>query len=180
MQIGTDGGVIIEAWDEIDHDILVRAFRAEDELSKLLLLTFEVEAQLDQFIKKILGEDISRLKFYEKCIVLKAIRFGNDVFKIVDGLRQLRNKFAHDKTASFAKYSKLVDQVINAKPPIFDDVSRFTFAVGKSEKIPYTQLTTDQKLVIFGIATAQFLSAAPELYDFPPPRAKIQMKGAML
>src|SRR5690606_28754641 len=77
-----------------DQKLIERAVKASDEATTILLLALEIEHQLSQLLENIIGTKNNARDLNTLVLMLKALRFENDIFQVVDGFRRLRNKFA--------------------------------------------------------------------------------------
>jgi len=158
----------------IDNDILEKALLSKDELMTVLLLSFEIELQLSNFLEDLFGEPQGGLSFHGLVSNLKACRFENDIVTIVDSFRKLRNKFAHEKNASLEKHKVIVDSIFNCKfpSPTEYEVTTIKYSEG-AEGVKIEDLPIIERLVVFANGAILFLAVANQIFNFPRPSKRV-------
>ncbi len=160
----------------IDQEILNRALRSNDDTSFVLLLSLEIEQQTAFFIESMLNEDAINVEnFSTLCQMLRVFRFDNDIYKIVNGFRKLRNKFAHNKDASLDKHRSLLDEIFSFEPPS-PTMDKIEYISDEGGRYKISDLPNREKLYAYANLCVIFLAVAPEIYEFGKPRKRIEIK----
>lgn len=171
---GKINNITINIDHAIDNALLKRAIAANEVGTSVLLWNLEIEHQLRLFLKGYAGLSSRDTNNYNTLVLmLKACRFDNDIYQIVNNFRKLRNKFAHEKDASLEKNDDILRSIFSCDPPSpttdkVDVVDDF-----KGNKSRLKDLEPFSKLSIYANFVVIFLATASKVYDFPKPYRKL-------
>jgi hypothetical protein len=179
---GKNGGarsVGIHLRQATDQKLIERALNANDEGTTILLLTLEIEHQLSLLLESITGSKNNARDLNSLVLMLKVLRFENDIFQIVDGFRRLRNKFAHEKNATLSQYQDITNSIFSCKIP--SPTEDIVEKISEGEKYYLiSELDTLPRLSIYANVTIIFIAAASQIYTFPKPRKRIVVSSQKL
>ncbi|GIL00451.1 MAG: hypothetical protein BroJett030_03500 [Alphaproteobacteria bacterium] len=165
---GAFASVTLKLDRSIDAKLLERAIQANDEVTTILLFGLEIEHQLSLFLTGLIGKLPENANFHTLTLLLKGVRFDNDIYTVVDGFRRLRNKFAHDKGASLVQCTKIVDAILQCEPPTPMDQP-----LNRVNNQDISAYPTISKLAIFANLAVLFLASATQIYSFPKPVKRV-------
>jgi hypothetical protein len=159
--------------------LIERAVEAKDEATTILLLALEIEHQISLLLEHVLGVKNNARDLNTLVLMLKTLRFENDVFQVVDGFRRLRNKFAHDKNAKISLYTDITNSIFSCKipSPTEDDIEK----ISEDNKIyRISELEALPRLFVYAHVTIIFLATASQIYAFPRPKKRIAVSSKKL
>ena len=169
---GAHGGaeaVHISVEQSIDQSTIDRALAANDQVAMVILLNLEIEHQLNGFFRTLLGEPKFKARYDTLISMLRALRFENGLYDIVDGFRKLRNKFAHEK-ADLGDCVETLDQIFAAELPTLTGSK-----VLGVEGVSFADLPTIVRLHAYARLTILFLAGANQMYSFQKPGRRFQV-----
>ncbi|MDR3473844.1 MAG: hypothetical protein P4M09_19480 [Devosia sp.] len=161
----------------VDQQLIARAIDANDHAATIILLNLEIEQQLIGFFEEIYGSKDFPKKYDALIVMLKAMRFDNDVHKIVDGFRRLRNKFAHEKGTDLGNCVDILDRIFSCQLPTFLEKKTESIVDEEGRSIRIADLPSINRLFVYANLTLIFLATVNQVYDFPRPRQRIVFAG---
>ena len=163
----------------VDYELINRAMEANDHVTTILLLTLEIEHQTALLIEGIIGSKSEANNLNTLVLMLKSIRFDNDIYRVVDGFRRLRNKFAHEKAASLDAHAAIVNSIFACRPPSPTEDEIVTVSDGKTS-YRLDELPTINRLAVYANLAIIFLATAEQIYRFPTPTKRIAVSAKKL
>lgn len=162
-----------------DLEIILAAFETNDDIGKILRMHLVVEGQIERLITSSSRAKVGdRANFGSKVNLLRAMGVPEKICASCSALNDLRNQFAHPRSADIKFMDRFLESVEAFFPKLRESHGSFANRkAGVTHEFSFSEATQGQRIVVAAGFLSGVLGGLPKMYEFSRPRRLASVAG---
>ncbi|AVX03758.1 hypothetical protein MXMO3_01227 [Maritalea myrionectae] len=175
--MGGNEAIGFSTFDPLYHDetakLISEALETKDAIGRILRIHLAVEMRLQQLVKKVSGQDATRLQFSTLILAVRCMSVDPKICDLAKRLNELRNKFAHTPDATLESTKTVAEDIVRRNSDLLPNFDAVEVNLGNSKPRAFAKLELYDQVVVVAAILASHFHGMAQRGNFVAPNVSI-------